>query len=279
MIHCIQPKAVGTSQSKWNNILNSLIDRPFDSISSANSGPSLIPAHTCRLGLLFIYIILYKSSLCIIPSSHPKNFLIPSLTYYQIIFHNSFHFKWLDIVLYSNDKFWEVLKLYIFQIRFCIYSSLPTAVFYLIQYYTLFVNLIILSIAFIFVYKCLLCVQEFAEVNPKFLEEFDDLKPVWNLIDVNGNYHNVTFNNSGILPLLTTGWTDIRDFYHFEGIRQIVLNYVGQSRFILTLGRTLQTTDEFPPFHSRSTKLPNRKSFYFDITLTHLQMAERSELV
>jgi hypothetical protein len=116
-------------------------------------------------------------------------------------------------------------------------------------------------------------------VNPKFLEEFHDLKPVWNLIDVDGNCHNVTFNNSGIYPLLTTGWTAIRDSFHFEGMRQIVLHYVGQSRFILAIGRTLQTTDDFPPFHSRSTKLPNRKSFFFDITLTNLHMAVRSELV
>lgn len=116
-------------------------------------------------------------------------------------------------------------------------------------------------------------------MNPKFLEEFDDLNPVWNLIDVNGKSHHATFNNSETLPLLTTGWTAIRDFYHFEGIRQIVLNYVGQTRFIMTLGRTLHSTDDFPPFHSRSTKLPNRKSYFFDITLSNLQMAVRSELV
>ncbi|XP_024639353.1 uncharacterized protein [Medicago truncatula] len=47
----------------------------------------------------------------------------------------------------------------------------------------------------------------------------------------------------------------------------------------MTLGRTLHSTDDFPPFHSRSTKLPNRKSYFFDITLSNLQMAVRSELV
>ena len=121
--------------------------------------------------------------------------------------------------------------------------------------------------------------QEFGEVNPMFFKEFNNLKPVWNLIDADGNTHDVTFNNSETLPLLTEGWTDPRDFYQFEGMRQIMLTYVGQSRFILNNGRRIADTNDIPSFHSRSTKLPNRKSYFFDVTLTNLQMAVPSELV
>jgi len=105
------------------------------------------------------------------------------------------------------------------------------------------------------------------------------LRPVWIIIDVDGNTHNVTFYNSETLPLLTTGWNKLREFYQFEGMKQILLNYVGQSKFILTIGKTIQDIAQIPTFHSRSTKLPNRKSYYFDITLTNLQMAIPSELV
>jgi len=59
------------------------------------------------------------------------------------------------------------------------------------------------------------------------------------LIDANGNNHHVTFNKSLTLPLLTKDWTKLRDFYHFEGKQQILMTYIGQSRFILTIGKKI----------------------------------------
>ena len=117
-----------------------------------------------------------------------------------------------------------------------------------------------------------MCLQEFGEINPKFTDEFDDVGPVWNLIDAEGNSHEVTFNNSATLPRLTNGWTDLAQFYQIEGMKLILFSYVGQSRFVITLGKTIVNTADIPSYHSRSTRFPNKKSFFFDITLTPMQM-------
>jgi hypothetical protein len=105
------------------------------------------------------------------------------------------------------------------------------------------------------------------------------LDPVWNLIKAEGNSHEVTFNNSATLPRLTNGWTDLAQFYQIEGMKLILFSYVGQSGFVITLGNTIEDTNDIPTYHSRSTRLQNKKSFFFDITLTPLQMDANSELV
>jgi hypothetical protein len=57
----------------------------------------------------------------------------------------------------------------------------------------------------------------------------------------------------------------------------VFFNYLGRSRFSITIRNNIKNENRIPSFHSRSTKLG--RTIYFDITLTHLQMAIPSILV
>jgi hypothetical protein len=77
--------------------------------------------------------------------------------------------------------------------------------------------------------------------------------------------------------MLTTGWNNLWNVYNFNGNKKVFLNYLGRSRFFITIGTNIDNENKIPSFHSRSTK-PGR-TVHFDITLTHLQMAIPSILV
>lgn len=87
----------------------------------------------------------------------------------------------------------------------------------------------------------------------------------WNLLDSSGNSHTVTFNGDYAHPLLSEGWNNLREFYNYQGHKQI-------SVFRLTMGRTYAGSHEFPSCHSLSTKEP-------EITLDELDFAEPHQLV
>ena len=96
-------------------------------------------------------------------------------------------------------------------------------------------------------------------------------------MDSSGNSHTVTFNEDYAYPLLTEGWSRLREFYNYEGQKQIFLSYLGRNRFLLTLGKTNTTFREFPSYHSLSTK--KHRSVFFEIALDELDCAEPRQLV
>jgi hypothetical protein len=115
-------------------------------------------------------------------------------------------------------------------------------------------------------------------VEPNFVEEFEEeLDDEWEIINPNGSSDFVSFNGDLIRPKLTTGWNNLRTVFNFNGNKKIIFNYLGRSRFSITIGSNVDNENKIPSYHSRSTK-PGR-SVYFDITLNHFQMAIPSILV
>jgi hypothetical protein len=83
--------------------------------------------------------------------------------------------------------------------------------------------------------------KDYAEIHPKFLEEFEEeLGYSWNLVDSLGNSHTITFNGDYAYPLLTEGWNNLREFYNYQGQKQILLSYLGRDHFSLTLRKTYE---------------------------------------
>jgi len=75
-----------------------------------------------------------------------------------------------------------------------------------------------------------------------------ELGPIWQLEDIKGNRHQLTFNMDVNNPLVTDGWSSLRVFYKLEHIHQILFRYVGNSTFQITV-------------FSVMTAIPLRRSF------------------
>ncbi|WJX34169.1 DNA helicase [Trifolium repens] len=119
---------------------------------------------------------------------------------------------------------------------------------------------------------------DYGEVEPNFVEEFEDeLNYEWEIIKANGSSNFITFNGNLIRPMLTIGWNNLRNVYSFNDNKRMFFNYLGRSRFSITIRNNIKNENRIPSFHSRSTK--PRRTVYFNITLTHLQMAIPSILV
>jgi hypothetical protein len=74
--------------------------------------------------------------------------------------------------------------------------------------------------------------------------------------------HVLTYNKNLIYPLLTDGWTEMRDFFKFSDLHQFCLIFYGNNLFFLTESRKIHQPKQIPIFHSRCI-LPNHTANFF----------------
>jgi hypothetical protein len=119
--------------------------------------------------------------------------------------------------------------------------------------------------------------QQFAEVDPKFIEEFyDELPADWKIINENGLTHLLTFNRHKTFPSLSEGWSLFADFYHPPGNVEIIFSYHGSGFFGVKSIMRITGCYEIPPFHSRNMFDPD--TAMFEIRLA-TGLANRKKLV
>jgi hypothetical protein len=111
--------------------------------------------------------------------------------------------------------------------------------------------------------------QPYGEFNPFFTHKYgDELDDQWKCY-ANGHLHMLSWNRSIEQPRLLDGWTEIRE--HFElpfKFHLLSFIYVGDSMFHLMPCLTKELpTNEFPSFHSLSTK--PKEPFSFEIVLSN----------
>jgi len=70
-----------------------------------------------------------------------------------------------------------------------------------------------------------------------------ELGLVWQLEDIQGNQHQLTFNMDVNHPVLTDGWSSLRVFYKLQHIHQILFRYVGNSTFQITVFSNMYNID------------------------------------
>ncbi|CAJ2657469.1 unnamed protein product [Trifolium pratense] len=113
--------------------------------------------------------------------------------------------------------------------------------------------------------------QIFGEVDPYFAKEYDsDLLESWSVIDYKDKLHVVAYNKSSIRPLLTHGWSEMKDVFGFETNQEIDFVYYGKSVFGLMCSKTLDCFCQVPMYHSRFVKIGYTMEFYINVTLDNI---------
>jgi hypothetical protein len=92
-----------------------------------------------------------------------------------------------------------------------------------------------------------------------------------------GRIHIIYFNQCSTLPLLTKGWTKLRDVYKFRGHKNLFLQYFGRNTFQFHICRGYTSPIYIPRFHSRSTS--DGCAPYYDITISKFHVATNYQLV
>ncbi|GAU45446.1 hypothetical protein TSUD_107380 [Trifolium subterraneum] len=119
--------------------------------------------------------------------------------------------------------------------------------------------------------------QIYGELPTEFVQKhYHALPNEVQLWDINGMQHYLKLNKDHIVPHLTDGWLDVMDHYHVDRVKQIGFVYLGSDKFWVAVGNPLNSTDDYPSFHSHSTK-PNVTN-YFDVALSHYT-SKSSQLV
>ena len=109
-------------------------------------------------------------------------------------------------------------------------------------------------------------VQNFAEVDPAFLEKYhDQLTTTWHVINEEAEVNELKFNNSLIFPTITEGWVDLIWNFFFPPNAEIVFSYYGKSICAVASYRELEDPKNFPIFHSRS--MDPAETFFFDVAV------------
>jgi hypothetical protein len=97
-------------------------------------------------------------------------------------------------------------------------------------------------------------IQNNGEIEPFFIAEFyEDLGTKWDLRLPNGALHTIEFNKSIVQPLITNGWTDLRQLLQLVGNTSITFKYFGNNFFNVSILASDISPSTFPPFHSLST--------------------------
>ena len=89
----------------------------------------------------------------------------------------------------------------------------------------------------------------------------------WKLIDDQGKCHRVQFNGDYCHPLFTNGWDQLRKDFSIVGHTQMIISYHGNNTFKVLVGEKITSSDQIPPFHSRSTIIG--ETIYFDHCITN----------
>jgi len=73
-------------------------------------------------------------------------------------------------------------------------------------------------------------------VDRAFAIEFEnEMGEEWTLSDNQGNIHIVYYNKDILCPHIFYGWSNLSDFYGFKGHHNILLRYVGNNSFHITI--------------------------------------------
>jgi len=73
---------------------------------------------------------------------------------------------------------------------------------------------------------------------------------VWHLVDKDGNYHNVVYNQDLNQPAIVVRWITLRDFYQLTDNHLVSLHHYGKSAFFLTIFKTPCLSRSFSRWHS-----------------------------
>jgi hypothetical protein len=105
------------------------------------------------------------------------------------------------------------------------------------------------------------------QIEPAFVKEnLANLPASWHLLNTENRGHILTFNKSLVNPLLTHGWTELKEFNDLPENVEIVFAYYGNNLFSVYMFKTIYTHNDLPTRHSRCTI--NNHTAYFDSLLT-----------
>jgi len=95
------------------------------------------------------------------------------------------------------------------------------------------------------------------------------LGPVWQLENIKGNRHQLTFNMDVNIPLVTNGWSSLRVFYKLEYMHQIIFRYVGNLTFQITVFSSMSEISTATKFLTNIHRM--RRKHLFRVKLTKSQ--------
>ena len=93
----------------------------------------------------------------------------------------------------------------------------------------------------------------------------------WQLEDIKGNRHRLTFNMDVNNPLLTDGWSSLRVFYKLQHIHQILFRFVGNSTFQITVFSDMTAISTATKFLTNIHRLRTKHLFRVKLTKSQTQ--------
>lgn len=92
----------------------------------------------------------------------------------------------------------------------------------------------------------------------------------WTLTNVHGKQHEVQFNESVEMPLITTGWAEMGEVYNITSSRKNHFGFVGDGQFKIGVFNNPPngTTPAIPRWHSEYALTPDR-NFIVTLSRTH----------
>jgi hypothetical protein len=85
------------------------------------------------------------------------------------------------------------------------------------------------------------------------------------LVDGYGNFHEVEFNKSLLMPILTHGWHEFRAFYNITSNPLMSYAYLGNSTFHIKIFNGSTPYNEYPRYHRLTTSSLRDITFEFDM--------------
>jgi len=98
-----------------------------------------------------------------------------------------------------------------------------------------------------------------------------ELGPIWQLEDIKGNHHHLTYNMDVNNPLLTDGGSNLRVFYKLQHIHQILFRYVGNSTFQIIVFSSMTAISTTDKFLSNIHRLRTKQLFRVKLTKSQSQ--------
>jgi hypothetical protein len=86
-------------------------------------------------------------------------------------------------------------------------------------------------------------------------------------MDFRFDAHIVKFNKDRTHPMLTDGWSQLRDVFDLHHNEELTFGYYGQDIFGILASKKFETEDQIPIFHSRC--ITPGKCVRFQVQLSH----------
>ncbi|KEH43330.1 hypothetical protein MTR_1g090753 [Medicago truncatula] len=115
-------------------------------------------------------------------------------------------------------------------------------------------------------YFIAVCTEIICELDPLIIADlYDELQDELTLIDGYVNSHEVEFNKILLMPILTQGWHEFRNFYNFTSNPLMSYTYLGNSVFQTQIFNGSTTTNEYPRYHRLTTS--NLRDVTFEVDM------------